>query len=133
MRNSHNEPLMERTTSMNLTLDETWEECIKMWRWIVANRRPGDNIHTSKRAYADKLYPEGEMPCNCFFCDYAEANEKTRSICLSCPGVLVDPSFVCDHPHYAYNGTRPELFLAKLEELNRIRLSKKEHQDGTST
>ncbi|MCK5020433.1 MAG: hypothetical protein KAS32_25580 [Candidatus Peribacteraceae bacterium] len=104
-------------------LDKAWLDCIEMWEKICDHlfKYPssGETPVSLKSSYLPKKY-EGSAT-NCIFCDYAYAT--SRPTCQSCPGVKVDPNFACRNSKYVYY-RKPEKFLAKLHELNSIRLKK---------
>lgn len=108
-------------------LDETWKNCLAMWKWIayivvwrwIARRvrRQGDfaYIASLKEEWVRKHnFPE--IYGNCFFCD---ALVLPRS-CLNCPGTKIDPDFNCWTPEYNYH-RHPIKFYMKLVSLNRKR------------
>ena len=109
-----------------LTLDETWTECIKMWRWVVKRWQADSMILVGdlKGEYLNKKHigPD-EIKDDCFFCEYANKNSSTSCQCASCPGVMVDPEFDCKEKGYSWNDA-PDKFLQKLLSLNRKRKQK---------
>ena len=113
---------------MKLTLDKTWDECLKMWRWIVRQSCPRDDIGELKRRYIEKK----ELPdifCGCFFCEYnvtrrKKASKRLSGGCCFCPARKIDKDFLCDNNNYNY-AAKPAAFLRKITELNKIRLKKK--------
>lgn len=134
-----------------LTLDETWKECLSMWKWIVENLpcsicRPAsyeieDLLIGMKQKWLHKIGKyEGYIENECFFCQFAiDKFAEDRSIsrstrqndifdyCKCCPGVLVQRSFSCQAKAYAWN-MRPEKFYKKLLELNSKRIQKMEKE-----
>ncbi|MDD5381896.1 MAG: hypothetical protein PHG53_09720 [Phycisphaerae bacterium] len=100
-----------------LTLDKTWYECLRMWR---------DIVHSGyfKEEWLEKSGYEDELYNNCFFCEWAKQHRGGGLTCDACPAKEIDAEFECGKEEYDYL-FHPDLFLAKLEELNKIRLSKK--------
>lgn len=98
-----------------LTLDETWTECLKMWRWIVREIRKGRRgVGNLKGEYLKKRgIPADELMGDCFFCDYPRPE---RGYCRECPGRLVSSRFQCERPSYCYY-SHPSAFLRKIEAL----------------
>ena len=103
-----------------LSLDETWEKCLLMWRWIVRQRCPR-NVNTLKEKWLDKNGFDYNIESDCFFCEYG----NRYSSCFSCPGKKVERVFRCCNENYHYF-RKPAAFLKKITELNKIRLAKKE-------
>ena len=102
-----------------LTLEETWTECMRMWRWIAKKIRKDDtyDVNDLKITWLEKHgYRDEDIISDCFFCEYAEYNGK----CTSCPGGKVDESFNCENLEYHWQA-EPLKFYEKLKELNRIR------------
>lgn len=104
-----------------LTLNQTWVICLRMWRWIAKNWKPGNSVRYLKRkwlynnGFKNKKYRPAK---NCFFCDYNK--RRSDGTCENCPAVLVDSKFHCSNIDYSYDN-RPKEFYQKLLELNRIR------------
>lgn len=106
-----------------LTLNQTWILCLRMWRWIAKQRKEGnersvpqlksqwvqDNKYTGKNKIQDK----------CFFCEYANQQGLSTG-CQDCPGSLVDEYFECSNEEYNWY-ENPEQFYKKLLELNKKR------------
>lgn len=107
-----------------LTLNKTWTECLRMWRWIAAEKKKDntDNVRTLKKAWL-KEHGFGYMCADCFFCAY-DIIRKGWELCEHCPGKLVDEQFDCRHLSYNHN-TSPIAFYKKLLELNRKRKNAK--------
>lgn len=112
-----------------MKLDETWVECIKMWRWVV--KRVGKtefNASQLKWQYIEEHFPGLALDCDCFFCEYAvRAENKSykrygvdKETCNYCPGKKVDKDFSCMNPKYRYS-VRPNAFLKELLRLDRLR------------
>lgn len=106
-----------------LNLNETWEQCLKMWRWIVRQLCPKD-IDVLKAIWLEK---NGfiDIVDDCFFCEYANQHKG----CESCPDYRIDKTFGCceDDYHFCY---KPAAFLRKINELNEKRLAKKRRKNG---
>ena len=110
-----------------LTLDQTWEQCLAMWKWISRQclgkswQWCTTNVARLKREWLEAHgILSGEIDHNCFFCEY---DLKRRDMCANCPAQRVDDSFRCNKKAYSHE-RRPRLFYAKLKELNKIRLAK---------
>ena len=104
-----------------LTLNETWVECLKKWKWIAQQKMKGDIVHILKVQWLeDNGYCTDDVRYHCFFCEYT--NKRGRR-CDLCPGRKIDPGFECRNSDYDYFD-EPILFYAKLKKLNRIRLSR---------
>ena len=121
-----------------MTLDKTWEECLQMWKWMVANLDKKRDIFNLKRTWLLKegyaAHDYGERPSSgksvangCFLCDYQETHPKMKSVtnasCSRCPAARIDPSFDCDDTGYSWH-INPKAFYKKLLELNKKRLAK---------
>ena len=113
-----------------MTLDETWKNCLSMWRWIAKRVRYGcaKNVSSLKREWLkDHRIADGVLFEDCFFCHYHLSHKRrVRAIegCEGCPAVFVDRGFVCTHDNYDYD-TEPIAFYNKLVSLNRKRLKNK--------
>ena len=104
-----------------LTLDETWKQCLKMWRWIVRQlrERPYANIGSLKREWLDSHgFGDVALDSDCFFCEWADGD------CGKCPGVKVRKDFECMDTDYDF-ANEPAAFLREITRLNKIRLAKK--------
>ncbi len=106
-----------------LNLDETWRLCLKMWKWVVKQRRSGrkDNIDSLKEEWCDENHYQ-EIILSCFFCEY---DKRYGNQCFSCPARRIEKDFKCHGAvaiHYFFN---PEEFYKNLLRLNKIRLAKK--------
>ncbi len=104
-----------------LSLDETWNLTLEMWKWIVEQLFLFDqSTYFLKREWlTDNNYNPVELRGVCFFCEY-----DTTRVCKNCPGRLVDKTFRCQHPDYHFS-RKPEAFYKKLIQLNRKRLKNK--------
>jgi hypothetical protein len=124
---------MKRSKKMKkkLSLEKTWIECLKMWKWIVEQIKKDPNIGviTLKSEWLVKNKYKG-LEGNCFFCDYDQSTIDSNGgiynikICKYCPGRLVNRKFNCEYTSYDWYD-KPIAFYKKLLELNRIRKSKK--------
>jgi len=108
-----------------LTVDETWVQCLAMWKWISRQCKGkslvwcNDNVSDLKIRWLEKHgIRDGEISQNCFFCHKSGARYY---ICGKCPARQVDPEFSCMDIGYSFL-THPRKFYAKLKELNKIRL-----------
>lgn len=105
-----------------MTRNETWEQCLKMWRWIVRQPCPR-NVYDLKREWTRKNGFGDDMIAACFFCEY-NAQRNGDGNCSQCPGRKVDKNFCCENYDYDYS-VKPAAFLRKITKLNKIRLAKK--------
>lgn len=110
---------------MKMTLDETWKNCLSMWRWIAKEVRGGREYSSGMKI--EWLGAHGlkgtQGPNHCFFCSYRDNNEyesDPNAVCPGCPGSFVDKSFDCMGNDYPYD--EPLKFYNKLVSLNRKRL-----------
>lgn len=94
-----------------LSLDETWEKCLRMWKWIDERWDGLKNVDSLKAQYNGVH----DLSINCHFCMYTFG-------CAGCAGRLVDPGFSCYNKEYCYD-KKPKEFYQKLLELNAVRLS----------
>lgn len=111
-----------------LTLNQTWTQCLRMWRWITevwqTPRYKRYDVGQLKKIWLKKNgFNPSTVRASCFFCEY----KRRKNLCFcytACPGALVDPDFVCDNYnyHYAY---KPVEFYKELLRLNKIRKAKK--------
>ncbi len=103
------------------TLNETWKQCLKMWKWIAKEEeglcRVG--VETLKTTWLIKRgFNIDEIKAWCFFCDY-----RRDQGCGICPGRKIDKNFDCQNESYCYYA-KPILFYKELLRLNKIRLTK---------
>ena len=103
---------------MNLTLDEMWNRCLAMWRWIVAQIEAGSDLQvtTLKTEWLKANDPDAMLSSECYFCQWV-CEHPSLMTCSGCPGTLVDPQFDCTDPDYHWR-EHPQRFLVTLEELN---------------
>lgn len=117
---------------MKMTLNKTWIECLRMWKWIAEVWKKGNLVGDLKRQWL-REHDYKKISLSCFFCEYdinpprdleSAAIGLTNGGCSHCPGCFVDPGFTCDHADYAWD-YKPKAFYAKLVQLNKKRLEKK--------
>jgi len=104
-----------------MTLDECWENCEAMWKWIAEVWQPSDDIDDLKRKWLVEHGLSGIVG-GCFFCEWNET--VTLESCDGCPGKMVDPGFDCGNKQYHYVN-RPVEFYNEIVRLNKIRLGQK--------
>lgn len=108
-----------------LSLDKTWSECLRMWKWIAKQRKQSSEMESTdlKRKWLeDNGYDPYEVFDMCFFCAYDRRFSSFR--CSNCPARKVDKrlrTYFCDDFWIA----RPVKFYAKLVSLNKKRLARK--------
>ena len=118
-----------------LTLDETWELCLKMWKWIAdevtamgKQFNPRLTVESLKYEWMkENGYKLTRINHRCFLCEYDDQHINDLDhidTCQACPARLVDSDFSCGNTEYEYD-VQPLKFYAKLVELNKIRLAKK--------
>lgn len=100
-----------------LTLDETWNECMEMWRERVAQYLLTGVVLSKFKYLKDRGF--SQLEGGCFFCEYNRKHGGGFS-CMTCPGRLVDETFHCCNREYDW-AENPVEFLAELERLNAIR------------
>lgn len=107
-----------------MTLDETWAECLSMWKWIVEQIENGTNLYriALKIAWLKKHeYDYKKLEHKCFFCQYNKDVKKPTVVrCSNCPAVLVDNEFYCMNSEY-HHWEHPRKFYDKLLELDKQR------------
>jgi len=106
-----------------LTLAKTWQECLRMWKWI------DKQIEKDKDLYAGDLKWQwlrensiGTLHMGCFFCEY-DLRESGEDHCISCPGKLINKRFECERVTYCW-ADKPRKFYQKLLQLNAKRKAK---------
>lgn len=119
------------------TVDETWELCLKMWKWI-SRQCKGKGWRWCKRNVSRlKIewllangFEAGEFSQNCFLCDRTTPRGEFGFDCSKCPGLKVWPEFDCadskDYPIGMFFIRQPREFYAELKRLNKIRLERKD-------
>jgi len=112
---------------MKLSLDDTWKNCLSMWRWI-AKEVKGNSPHSVDTLKAMWLTANGfadiRVYNNCFFCHYvSQTPSYDESIdCFPlCPGGKVAKDFDCFNKRYCWSKD-PIKFYNKLVSLNKKRL-----------
>ena len=118
---------------MNLTLDQTWDLCLCMWRWVVAQLKAGTDMTVDElkclwltgHGFKEKGWPIH----GCFFCDYGAEGlvgvDCTGERCRRCPIPFKNKPYQCEKSRGLNWVLRPKLFLAGLESLNRKRMEVK--------
>lgn len=119
-----------------LTLDKTWDNCLRMWKWIAEQVKRIKNwdaysyafqknvIETLKRSWC-KENGYNELEYDCFFCEFANSVYVRSFNCDdNCPARKINKWFWCDNNSYHFT-KEPLKFYAKLLALNKIRLSRK--------
>ena len=102
-----------------LTLNKTWTECLRMWKWIAKEKKAGNlsRVVILKSKWLNEHgYNADEIQDTCFFCDYVR-----RKTCCDCPGKKVNPGFDCEDENCEYD-SEPIAFYNKLVALNKKRL-----------
>lgn len=102
-----------------MNLDKTWEECLRMWKWIVENLDDTNCVEELKVQWLDKNGYD-DLRHECFFCEVAGRCGYGSTNCNKCPARDVDPDFNCCFTEYDYE-LYPKAFYAKLVELDKIR------------
>ena len=102
-----------------MTLAKTWQNCLRMWRWVVEEWKKDNDIDVDelKEMWLEENDSDTSLKADCYFC------ERAGTSCDKCPGKLVSKSFDCQYKKYHYLW-HPDKFLKKLEQLNKKRLSK---------
>jgi hypothetical protein len=118
-----------------MTLEKTWKECLRMWKWI-ANAKLGGNGYSLKNLDVVELKHIWLAANNieymfndCFFCGYAaeHGGYVDPGFCEKCPGQFVKETFnCCAEPRH---NDDPVDFYNLLVKLNKKRLSKKGKND----
>ena len=122
-------PLFERNRKMKkLSLDMTWELCLKMWKWIAEKRAAGKcrNIPTNlcKEIWLYRHnFRNGDTVCDCFFCTYADYGVHCDDYCEYCPEKKKNKEFDCMDEKYDCED-EPIKFYEELVRLNKIRKKK---------
>lgn len=117
---------------MKMSLDQTWKNCMSMWRSMARKVRAGDTRHAfdlKQEWLNDHGFDLSSMTDACFFCQYAKDNtpKKRISTCSYCPACMVDPDFDCDRTDLSYSWDEVIGFYNKLVSLNRKRLKGKKN------
>ena len=105
-----------------LTLDETWKQCLEMWKWIAKQVRGGDKDevwHLKVRWLEAHGIGEEDINSDCFFCEYTGRWGNRFGNCGICPAVKVDPDFRCQDTWYDFE-EEPIKFYNKISRIYRI-------------
>lgn len=112
------------------TLDETWELCLRMWKWIAEHYDPRDKNNDGSDC-VDRLkdvwleengYGDTNLKHECFFCQYASEEEeiliridgKEGRRCPTCPARAMCSTFHCEnYTSYCWHD-KPKKFYKKL-------------------
>ena len=104
-------------------LDRCWKNCLRMWKWVAANRKPG-HVLSMKEEWLRVHRFKKKVRAYCFFCEYAGVTTlesgATFTNCDNCPGALVENRFSCMNTSYHFYD-KPKAFYAKLLKLDAIR------------
>lgn len=112
----------------NLDLDQTWELCLEMWKWIAEVHNDNEKkVRSLKRDWLEGRGFGTSIRGDCFFCHFVyqleqEFVELDEYDCDYCPGKLVNDSFDCTNQAYEF-GVVPVLFYQELIRLHKIRES----------
>lgn len=121
-----------------MTINKTWEECLRMWKSISKSwaKSKNEDVDKLKEKYLTRRKIKSDtwfVYNDCFFCEYAVTHRPEGKSnmhvewyvygagCRNCPGRKVDEEFDCIRYNY---DTDPVEFYKKLQQLNKIRLSK---------
>ena len=111
-----------------MTENEIWKKCRAMLEWVAEHYEEYDTVEDAKDAYFDMMEIVGDdIPDHgCYFC------EDTKFVCSQCLAVKIDPDFSCyangpDNPYHYFH--HPKEFLAKIIELDTIRLDKEKEDE----
>jgi hypothetical protein len=114
-----------------LTVDQTWEQCLAMWKWISRQCKGKSkkwvraNLYHLKASWMKKNVTEPDSVMNdCFFCEYDSKRDGLINNGCFCPARKIDKDFDCMRKTYSYCQL-PRLFYAELKRLNKIRLERK--------
>ncbi len=105
-----------------MTLKQARDFCLSQWRWIVKRMKAGDRrgaVHLKHRWMLGRGVENGEVDCQCFYCEYADQKSPGVRNCKYCPGRKIDPGFACQNEEYHYQ-RKPEKFYKELLRLKRI-------------
>ena len=112
------------------TLNQTWDLCLQMWKWIAETYDGTISVWALKQTWLnDNGFADIKLYGNCFFCGYdSGCGFDSDNPCRNCPGRLVDPDFYCAHPNYNFRD-KPVEFYNELLRLNQIRIDIKHDDD----
>ena len=105
-----------------MTLNETWENQLRMSGWVAENYDGTVSVGRLKRRWLLEHRFTKSLLHNCFFCDYASKDGMFLN-CGACPA-FGDKKVRggCENSKsYSWN-RKPKAFYAKLVELNKKRL-----------
>lgn len=112
---------------MRMTLDETWNRCLVMWKYVAEESKKENPTHpgTLKEEWLKKRQYKKMPKFNCFFCEYTIKDIWAPVNCSKCPGRLVNRKFQCE-THKTYHWMdNPVGFYNELVSLNRKQLKAK--------
>jgi len=114
----------------NEELDQVWENCLEMWKWIYENVKKEDDIEDIANLKIRWLKDNGHSNYrrnDCFFCQYASknggifvaktGNDTNHKYCPQCPGTLVSKQFHCEFKKSYVWYAKPKQFYKKLLKL----------------
>lgn len=116
-----------------LSLDETWDLCLQMWKWIAYHKSRKNDYHSvflrKDKWLHDNKFKDGDVLTSCFFCEYVSKRRRRKSVDCSlgngadslCPAAKIDEEFCCMNSEYHY-ADYPIQFYKKLLQLNKKRL-----------
>jgi len=115
-----------------LTLDQTWERCLAMWKWIAEQVEKAIRQHKRKPCIEDLKtewldlhgFGNDSLNNNCFFCEYNKYRTKSINKDCWCPARLVDKGWTCFDEGRVFD-EHPIAFYNKIKALNKIRLERK--------
>ena len=68
-----------------LTKQQAIKEHRKMWLWIAEQTEKQEKV-VGKDEYLDLYYPNADIECNCFCCEYdKQQNAELTHDCFNCP------------------------------------------------
>ena len=111
----------------NEELDQVWENCLKMWKWIYENVQKEDDIEDIPGLKIKWLKNNGyrdNIIYRCFFCQYASKHNgifikdsEGYTYCPQCPGTLISKQFHCEFKKSYVWCKKPKQFYKKLLKL----------------
>ncbi len=109
-----------------LTLDQTWIECMRLWKHIARKVRAaikaGEkwNVDDLKREWCIKHGCEG-LNLSCFFCEYDDERQNRLGSrdCSFCPAKKIDKGFYCSEGELSCFDN-PLDFYAELRRLHKL-------------
>ena len=108
-----------------LTVDQTWRECLAMWKWISrqclgkSKEWCRSNVTPLKVEWLDfNGINANEVEESCFFCERSKG--RCGYVCRRCPARAIDRNFYCMSREHNYEHL-PRLFYAELKRLDKIR------------